>query len=92
MLASVASPELVLLTVRETAMRAGATAGESVWQLPALRHDGSETIRETAERTAAATLPDGLKVPSIHVHPASYDLLPICACRALWAARAITSS
>ena len=46
---------------------AGSTAGESVWQLPAVRHEGGETIRQTAERAAAATLPDGLKVTSSNV-------------------------
>ncbi len=60
-------------------MRAGSTAGESVWQLPAVRHEGGETIRETAERAAVATLPDGLKVLSTPVQSRRFDLLPISA-------------
>ena len=52
----------VVVTICGPAPCAGATAGESVWQLPAARHEGGETIRDTAERAAAATLPDGLKV------------------------------
>ena len=52
-------------------MPAGATAGTSVWQLPAVLHEAGETIRETAERAAAVTLPDGLKVPKL---PSSSEL------------------